>query len=58
MINSENGYLLTDEEMRTNIDGVFAAGDIRKKLLRQVVTACADGAIAATSAQNYIEKEI
>ncbi len=47
MVDLEEGYIVTDEEMRTNIKGVFAAGDIRKKSLRQVVTACADGAIAA-----------
>ena len=51
----ENGYILTDDDMRTNIPGVFAAGDVRKKSLRQVVTAAADGAIAATSALHYIE---
>lgn len=51
----DRGYLLTDEDMRTNIEGVFAAGDCRKKSLRQVVTACADGAIAATQAEKYIE---
>ncbi|MCL5103240.1 MAG: thioredoxin-disulfide reductase [Armatimonadetes bacterium] len=49
------GYIITDEEMRTNIPGVFAAGDVRQKLLRQIITACADGAIAATSAERYIE---
>lgn len=49
------GYILTDENMQTNIPGVFAAGDVRKKLLRQIVTACADGAIAATAAEKYIE---
>ena len=43
----ENGYIVTDSEMRTNIKGVFAVGDIRKKSLRQVITACSDGAIAA-----------
>lgn len=53
-INMENGYILTDEDMRTNIPGVFAAGDIRKKSLRQVVTAAADGAIAAMQAEHYI----
>ncbi|MDD4316478.1 MAG: FAD-dependent oxidoreductase [Clostridia bacterium] len=47
-ITLEDGYIVTDEEMRTNIPGVFAAGDIRKKTLRQVITACADGAIAAS----------
>ena len=45
----EHGYIITDENMRTNIDGIFCAGDIRKKSLRQVVTACADGAIAAST---------
>ncbi len=53
-LNMENGYILTDEDMRTNIPGVFAAGDIRKKSLRQVVTAAADGAIAAMQAEHYI----
>ncbi|NLN76759.1 MAG: thioredoxin-disulfide reductase [Armatimonadetes bacterium] len=51
----DGGYIITDEDMRTNIPGVFAAGDARKKLLRQIVTACADGAIAATAAEKYIE---
>ena len=51
----EMGYILTDENMRTNVPGVFAAGDVRHKLLRQIVTACADGAIAATAAEKYIE---
>lgn len=52
----EQNYLITDECMRTNIPGVFAAGDCRKKELRQVVTAAADGAIAATQAEKYIEE--
>ncbi len=52
----EYGYIITNEEMETNIEGIFAAGDVRKKSLRQVVTACADGAIAASNAQKYIEK--
>lgn len=50
----ERGYILTDSEMRTNIPGVFAAGDVRQKTLRQVITAAADGAIAATAAEKYI----
>lgn len=50
----ESGYIVTNEDMETNIDGVFAAGDIRQKTLRQVVTACADGAIAAESASCYL----
>lgn len=55
-LDNERGYLLTDENMHTNIPGVFAAGDIRKKVLRQVVTAAADGAIAAVEANKYIEE--
>lgn len=43
---TNNGYIITDEKMRTDIDGIFAVGDVRDKALRQVVTACADGAIA------------
>ncbi|MDO5718101.1 MAG: thioredoxin-disulfide reductase [Tissierellia bacterium] len=43
----EDSYIVTDEDMRTEIKGVYAAGDVRKKTLRQVVTAAADGAIAA-----------
>lgn len=49
------GYIITDENMKTNVSGVFAAGDIRVKSLRQVVTAVADGAIAAVQAEKYIE---
>ena len=52
----ENGYIRVDREMRTNLPGVFAAGDIRKKSLRQVVTAAADGAIAAVQAEKYLRK--
>lgn len=51
----EKGYVKTDDDMNTTIPGVFAAGDIRVKSLRQVVTAAADGAIAATQAGKYIE---
>jgi thioredoxin reductase (NADPH) len=49
------GYVLTDENMQTNVPGVFAAGDVRRKSLRQIITACADGAIAAVAAEKYIE---
>lgn len=52
----ENGFIVTDTEMRTNIPGVFAAGDIRSKLCRQVVTATGDGATAANSAFIYLEQ--
>jgi thioredoxin reductase (NADPH) len=51
----ESGYIKTDSDMRTNIAGVFAAGDIRVKSLRQVATAVADGAIAAVQAEKYID---
>lgn len=50
----ENGYIRTDEDMRTKIPGVFAAGDIRVKSLRQVITAAADGAIAAVQAEKFL----
>ena len=49
----EYGYILADEDMKTNIDGVFVAGDVRQKKVRQVVTAVSDGAIAAEMANEY-----
>ncbi len=49
------GYVETDEEMKTQLPGVFAAGDLRQKPLRQVITAAADGAVAAYSVLKYIE---
>ncbi|MCG4565403.1 thioredoxin-disulfide reductase [Anaerosalibacter bizertensis] len=55
-VNMENGYIPTDAEMRTNVDGVFAAGDCRVKTVRQVVTATGDGAIAAIQAEKYISE--
>jgi thioredoxin reductase (NADPH) len=51
---NEQGYILTDAGMRTKVDGIYAAGDIRIKELRQLVTAVADGAIAATNAEKYL----
>lgn len=54
MLDMEHGYIKTDDNMHTSIPGVFAAGDIRVKSLRQVVTAAADGAIAAMQAEHYI----
>ncbi len=51
-----NGYILCDDDMKTSLDGVFACGDVRNKLLRQVVTAAGDGATAAFSAQHYVER--
>ena len=50
----EKGYIPTDENMHTNLPGVFAAGDVRVKSLRQVVTAVADGAIAAVQAEHRL----
>jgi thioredoxin reductase (NADPH) len=55
IIDMERGYILTDEEMRTNIPGVFAAGDLRTTPLRQVIIAAADGAVGAVYAVKYIE---
>ncbi|MDH7481512.1 MAG: thioredoxin-disulfide reductase [Armatimonadota bacterium] len=55
VVTDEQGYILTNEEMQTNVPGVFAAGDCRRKSLRQLITAAADGAIAAVSAEKYIE---
>ena len=52
----ENGYIRTDEDMQTNLPGVYAAGDLRVKSLRQVVTAAADGAIAASRAERYVSE--
>lgn len=52
---NERGYIPTDDQMRTNIPGVYAVGDIRVKELRQVVTAAADGAIAAWQAAKFVE---
>ncbi|MBU4350463.1 FAD-dependent oxidoreductase, partial [bacterium] len=52
----QKGYILTDDNMMTSQEGIYACGDIRKKLLRQVVTACGEGAIAAFAAQKYIEE--
>ena len=49
-----NGYIIADESTKTNIDGVFAAGDVRTKALRQIVTAASDGATAAYFAEEYI----
>ena len=54
IIDMDRGYIKTDDNMRTNIPGVYAAGDIRVKSLRQVVTAAADGAIAAMQCEKYI----
>ena len=55
-VDMERGYIVTDEDMHTNVPGVLAAGDLRVKSLRQVITAAADGAIAAMQCAKYIEE--
>jgi thioredoxin reductase (NADPH) len=55
-ITNEAGYIVTDENMVTKIPGIFAAGDVREKTLRQIVTATGDGSIAAQNAQVYVEE--
>ncbi|GIM45290.1 thioredoxin-disulfide reductase [Collibacillus ludicampi] len=52
---NDEGYIVTDAKMQTNIPGIFAAGDVRDTVLRQVVTATADGAVAAFYAGHYVE---
>ncbi|MBT2663490.1 thioredoxin-disulfide reductase [Bacillus sp. ISL-45] len=55
-ITNSNGYIETNELMETKVPGIFAAGDIREKTLRQIVTATGDGSIAAQQAQHYVEE--
>ena len=52
----KDGYIITDNKMATNVSGLFAAGDVRSGVFRQVVTAAADGAVAAHSASEYIDE--
>lgn len=52
-----SGYLLTNERMETNIEGIFAAGDVRAQLLRQVSTAVGDGTVTALAAEQYISRK-
>ena len=51
---NEYGYIVTDTEQKTNIEGVYAAGDVCIKPLRQIVTATGDGALAATELEKYV----
>ncbi|WP_252312026.1 thioredoxin-disulfide reductase [Sinobaca sp. H24] len=55
-ITNDEGYIVTNEEMETKIPGIFAAGDLREKTLRQIVTATGDGSLAAQTAQKYVEE--
>ncbi|MBU4484377.1 NAD(P)/FAD-dependent oxidoreductase, partial [bacterium] len=52
----KNNYILSNEKMETETPGLFTCGDCRKKMLRQIVTATGEGAVAAVSAQHYIEE--
>ncbi|MCB4790598.1 MAG: thioredoxin-disulfide reductase [Elusimicrobia bacterium] len=52
----ERCYVLTDNDMKTSVPGIFACGDVRNKMLKQVVTAVGDGAAAAFSAQEYVDE--
>jgi len=54
LLTMKDGYVVTDENMHTSVSGVFAAGDLRVKSLRQVITAAADGAVAAMQADHYL----
>lgn len=53
-VEHENNWIITDENCETNVDGVFAAGDVRKKSLRQIITSAADGAIAIYALEKYL----
>ncbi|SFE93688.1 thioredoxin-disulfide reductase [Alteribacillus iranensis] len=53
---NDEGYIVTNEEMETSVPGIFAAGDVRDKSLRQIVTATGDGSLAAETAQKYVEE--
>jgi thioredoxin reductase (NADPH) len=52
----ENGYIITDDRMRTSIDGIFAVGDVRQKTVRQIATAVGDGAIAGVEVSKFLEE--
>lgn len=56
IVEKENGFIKSNEECTTNIPGIFVAGDIRNKSVRQIVTSVSDGAVAAINAVKYIEK--
>ncbi len=55
-ITNDMGYIETNDRMETRVEGIFAAGDVREKTLRQIVTATGDGSIAAQSVQHYVEE--
>jgi thioredoxin reductase (NADPH) len=53
---NENGYIITDKHMKTSLDGIYAVGDVRDSVLRQVITAAADGAIAGVEVEKYLSE--
>jgi thioredoxin reductase (NADPH) len=53
---NEDGYIVTDTECRTSVPGVFAAGDVRNKTLKQIATAVGDGAVAAITVEKYLDE--
>ena len=59
LVDSEKGgWIKTNEKMETSVEGIFAAGDVRSKYLRQVITAASDGAVAAMAASSYINEQL
>ena len=59
LVNAEKGgWIITNDHMETSVEGIFAAGDVRSKYLRQVITAAADGAVAAMAASSYINEQL
>jgi thioredoxin reductase (NADPH) len=56
LLELSDGYIITDENMRTSVPGIFAAGDVRYKKLRQVSTAVGDGAVAAAAVTEFLKE--
>lgn len=56
LVETQNGYIVTDENMESSVKGIFAAGDIRSKKARQVATAVGDGALAAIAVTEYLKE--
>ena len=54
----KGGWIITNDKMETSVEGIFAAGDVRSKYLRQVITAASDGAVAAMAASSYINEQV
>ena len=57
VVEMENGYIRAGEDGKTSVPGIFAAGDVRTKALRQIITAAADGANAVTSVERYLNEK-